>query len=154
MTETDSPVAFDTNLLVYAFDTAEGVRQELAYELMEDVLSGKIRLCLTTQIISEFFVNVTAEKKRAAVENPLSVFQAEETIKDILSLPNVSLAEFGFNTILAALALKKVTNSSYWDCLIAATMKENGITTIYTEDKQFRNIEGITVINPFDKRGV
>ncbi len=149
MTETDSTVAFDTNLLVYAFDTAKGLRQQLAYELLEEVLSGKIRLFLTTQIASEFFVNVTAEKKRAAVENPLSISEAEDTIRDILSLPNVSLATLGFNTIFSALSLKKASNASYWDCLIAATMKENGITTIYTEDKGFEKIEGINVINPF-----
>lgn len=152
MTETDLPVAFDTNLLVYAFDTAAGLRQELAYELLEDVLSGEIRLFITTQIVSEFFVNITAEKKRAAVENPLSISEAEGTIRDILSLPNVSLAELSFDTIFAALSLKKVTGASYWDCLIAATMKEHGITTIYTEDKGFEKIEGIKAVNPFEKR--
>ena len=146
------PVAFDTNLLVYAFDAGAGLRQELAYELLEDVLSGKIRLFITTQIVSEFFVNITAEKKRAAVENPLSVSEAEGTIKDILSLPNVSLAELNFSTIFAALSLKKVAKASYWDCLIAATMKENGVTTIYTEDKEFEKIEGIKVVNPFVKK--
>jgi predicted nucleic acid-binding protein len=39
---------------------------------------------------------------------------------------------------------------SFWDGLIWAAAKENGIPVIYTEDFQHgRDIEGVRIINPF-----
>ncbi len=35
-------------------------------------------------------------------------------------------------------------------CLIAATMRENNIFSIYTEDDDFESISWLTVINPFE----
>ncbi|WP_304840718.1 hypothetical protein [Methanocalculus sp.] len=42
----------------------------------------------------------------------------------------------------------------FWDALLVATMVENHIHTIYTEDAHFRKIPGITVINPFTPSAV
>ena len=39
---------------------------------------------------------------------------------------------------------------SFWDALIWAAAKENGISVVYTEDFQHgREIEGVRIINPF-----
>jgi predicted nucleic acid-binding protein len=39
---------------------------------------------------------------------------------------------------------------SFWDALIWAAAKENGIPVVYTEDFQHgRDIEGVRIINPF-----
>lgn len=39
---------------------------------------------------------------------------------------------------------------AFWDALIWAAARENGIGTIYSEDFQNgRTIEGVTLINPF-----
>jgi predicted nucleic acid-binding protein len=41
----------------------------------------------------------------------------------------------------------------FWDALIAACMLEHGIEVIVTEnEKDFKNISGITIINPFRMR--
>ncbi len=41
----------------------------------------------------------------------------------------------------------------FWDALIAACMLEHGIEVIVTEsEKDFKNIPGITVLNPFKTR--
>ncbi len=38
----------------------------------------------------------------------------------------------------------------FWDALIAETMLENGVSTIYTEnEKDFKKMRGINAINPF-----
>ena len=39
----------------------------------------------------------------------------------------------------------------FWDAMLAATMMENNVSTIYTEDEIFGKIEGINAINPFNK---
>jgi len=39
----------------------------------------------------------------------------------------------------------------FWDALIAATMIENNVFTIFTENtKDFKKIKGITAINPLE----
>ncbi|MFQ6120763.1 MAG: type II toxin-antitoxin system VapC family toxin, partial [Methanosarcinales archaeon] len=42
-------------------------------------------------------------------------------------------------------------NIDSWDGYLLAIMKQNGIDTIYTIDKDFENIRGITMINPIPK---
>jgi predicted nucleic acid-binding protein len=43
---------------------------------------------------------------------------------------------------------------SFWDALIWAAARENGVSLIYTEDFQHgRDIEGVGVINPFVSGG-
>lgn len=54
-------------------------------------------------------------------------------------------------TLKKAMDISIKKNIEYWDALIAATMIENNISHIYTENiKDFR-IEGITAVNPFEK---
>lgn len=139
----------DTNVLVYAFEAAETLKHELAGDLVEEMLEGKLKAAVSTQILSELFVNITAEKKKTAVINPLSVQEAKSVLSDVISLAEIAVLEVKAGTVMNALAIKEESNASYWDCLIAATMIEHGITTIYTEDKEFEKIKGLTVMNPF-----
>ena len=150
---TDSPLCMiDTNLLVYMFEDAHELKHDLAYELLEDILEGGIRAALSTQILSELFVNLTAEKKRTVVTSPIDVSSAEIIIKDLTEAPHFTVFDVKSTNVVEAIRIKKNSSASYWDCLIAATMKEHGITTIYTEDREFEKISGITAINPFEWR--
>ncbi|MBI3036653.1 PIN domain-containing protein [Candidatus Woesearchaeota archaeon] len=147
----EEKVMIDTNVLVYGFDNSEGLKHELANELLEDAFEGKLSIVLSTQILSEFFVNITGERKKAGVNTPMSVDEANALIRDISSgFQSIAVVSVNLATVMKAMELKELPNSSYWDCLIAATMKENNITTIYTEDKAFEKIPGVTVINPFE----
>ena len=142
----------DTSLLVYMFEESYELRHELAYELLEDIMNHTINPAISTQILSELFVNLTAEKKKTVVTNALDIDSAEAIIKDIFTTPCFTVFEIKPSTIICAIEIKKSTNASYWDCLIAATMKEHGITTIYTEDKGFEKIEGLKIVNPFERK--
>jgi predicted nucleic acid-binding protein len=52
-----------------------------------------------------------------------------------------------------AIELEKLHRVPFWDALIAACMQEHGIQTIVTEnERDFRRIAGINVINPFKVR--
>ena len=149
----EEKVMIDTNILVYGFDNSEGLKHELANELLEEAFEGELSVTLSTQILSEFFVNITGERKKAGVNIPMNVAEAKALIKDIsFGFPSITVADIKLTTVMEALELKELSNASYWDCLIAAIMKEHGITTIYTEDKGFEKITGITVINPFERR--
>lgn len=149
----DEKVMIDTNILVYGFDNSEGLKHELANELLEQAFEGKLQVMLSTQILSEFFVNITGERKRTGVNKPMTVAEAKALVRDISSgFQSITVAGIRPATVVEAIELKELSNASYWDCLIAATMKEHGITTIYTEDKEFEKIGGIKAVNPFEKR--
>ena len=141
----------DTNILVYMFEDSCEAKHELAYELLEDVMENRISAAVSTQVLSELFVNLTAEKKKTVVTSPLDVKSAEVIIKDIAKTAHFTVFDVKPANVLGAIQLKKSSNISYWDCLIAATMKENSITKIYTEDKEFEKISEIMVINPFER---
>lgn len=148
----EEKVMIDTNVLVYGFDNSEGLKHELANELLEEAFEGNFSVVLSTQILSEFFVNITGERKKAGVNIPMSVDEAKALIKDIsIGFKSIAVVDVRLATVTEAMELKKSSNASYWDCLIAATMKENNIITIYTEDKGFEKIEGINAVNPFEK---
>ena len=53
-------------------------------------------------------------------------------------------------TLLSAFEINITYEAHYWDALIAATMRENNIFSIYTEDDDFESIPWLTVINPFE----
>ncbi len=146
----DNPLCIiDTNLLIYMFEESYELKHELAYELLEDMMEGRVKAAVSTQILSELFVNLTAEKKKTVVTHPLDVASAELIVEDIATTPRFTVFDVKPKNVLDAIQIKKSSKASYWDCLIAATMKEHGIRTIYTEDKDFEKIEGITAINPF-----
>ena len=52
-------------------------------------------------------------------------------------------------TIIRAIDINLEYNIPYYDALLAATMRENGIFNIYTENvKDFKAV-GIKAVNPF-----
>ncbi|MBI5225743.1 PIN domain-containing protein [Candidatus Micrarchaeota archaeon] len=60
---------------------------------------------------------------------------------------------FGYTgqTVVFALDLSERHSVHFFDALLAATMFENGIDTIYTENvEDFGKIPGIKAVNPFD----
>ncbi len=136
----------DTNVLVYAIDPSDGFKHELANELLESLISEEGKLAVSTQVLSETF-NVFTQAKMA--ESDFSIEDVHLIISDIVSLSGVPKLVVNPQTVLDAAKLHIEKGLEFYDALILATMKENGITTIYTEDKGFEKIEGITVINPF-----
>jgi predicted nucleic acid-binding protein len=56
-------------------------------------------------------------------------------------------------TIMKAMEIVESARAPFWDALIAACMLEHGIEIIVTEnEKDFKKIPGITVVNPFKAR--
>jgi len=58
---------------------------------------------------------------------------------------------FNEDTVINAIDISVKFKIHYWDSLLCATMKQNGITGLYTEnEKDFKKIAWITVVNPMD----
>ena len=136
----------DTNILVYAYDQSEKKKHEIAKELLKKCFEGKIKYALSTQNLSEFFVEIIKK-----IEFPLSKRDVSEIIKEIIEFDNLIILDIKPNTIISAVEISNKHDMSYWDSLLAATMKENGITEIYTENEKDFKLPWVKVVNPFKK---
>lgn len=145
MTEDECIFLIDTNVLVYAYDTKDLKKHRIAKELLSQCWQNMSKYAVSVQNLSELFSIVTQK-----IERKLPVEQAEQIISDIINFVNFIKIKFDSKTVLGAIDINKRTKCHYYDCLIAATMIENGIFSIYTENtKDFSRIYGVKAVNPF-----
>jgi len=135
----------DSNILIYAYDSSEKEKHVIAKNLIADCWKRKKIYALSVQNLSELFF-ITTKK----ITNPVKPDEMKKNIQDIISFTNFNILDINKNSILAAMDISSEIGISYWDALIASVMKENHIHTIVTEnDKDFKKIPWIKVINPF-----
>ncbi len=136
-------ILIDSNILVYASINDDSQKHYLATEYLKKILdsdSGVISL----QNITEFS-RVLLEKA-----NPKIDFATVNSfIFDFTKF--FSIVNYSYETIIRANALTGFKQTHFFDALLVATMQENNISTIVTENvKDFQKILGLTVINPFE----
>jgi len=56
---------------------------------------------------------------------------------------------YGAKTIIRAHEIRDEYRLHFWDALLAATMEENSVRTIITEDAHFQSVPWISLQNPF-----
>ncbi|MDP3918811.1 MAG: PIN domain-containing protein [Nanoarchaeota archaeon] len=147
MTETrsikDKLSLIDSNILVYAYNTTDKKKHNIAKKLLERCWEKEIKLTISAQNLAEFYVVVTEK-----VPNPLTIKEAEQIILDITKFSHWIVLHYDSNTLLKAISIQK--SKHFWDTLIVATMIENNVFQIYTENiKDFNKFKELTVINPF-----
>ena len=131
----------DTNILVYAYDSNDPVKQEYAQQLLRNCISDDTAV-LSAQVLSEFFTVVT---KR--IPNPLSTEEAEQVL-DILGI--LPVVEIDYRLVRRAIDLHRLYGISYWDSLIVAAAHRAGCKQILTEDLNAgQSYQGVLVVNPF-----
>ena len=131
----------DTNILVYAYDIDEPIKQARAQEILKQGIEGETAV-LSVQVIGEFFTVVT---KR--IPNPLSAQEAEQVL-DLLSI--LPVIDLDFRMVRHAIEIHRQHGIAYWDALIVAAAHRAECTQILTEDLNTgQPYEGVTVVNPF-----
>ena len=128
----------DTNVVVYAFDTADPEKQRVAVDVLE---SGR-RLVVSTQVLAETWWVLTRR-----LERPLSEDAAAEVIDELCRLPVV-----GTDTDLVrrAITTSRRRQLAVWDALIVEAARSSGCDRILSEDFQAgQDFDGVTVVNPF-----
>ena len=131
--------AVDTNVLIYAHDPRDPVKQAVARDLINDMEDGT----LLWQVACEF---LAASRKLVVVEFSLDL--AFDEIKKFRSIwtfqiPNAAVFDRLEN-------LRSRFSLSTWDSLLIAAGLEAGIDRLYTEDfSAYPNIDGMEIVNPF-----
>lgn len=141
MSDEVGPQFVDTNVLVYAHDTAAGPKRDAARVLLEQLWLTKTG-CLSIQVLQELYVTLTLK-----IANPLSREQAREIIS---SLGRWRVHIPGVTDVLDAIDLQRRHDVSFWDAMILLSAWKLGCDTVWSEDLQAGRVyDGVQVKSPF-----
>jgi predicted nucleic acid-binding protein len=131
--------AVDTNILIYAHDGRDPLKQATALSIVNSLLDG----ILLWQVACEFLWASRKLKPFGYDQN-----QARSELQKLrqvwaTALPSWSVMD-RTETLIPKYAL------SFWDANIVGACLEAGVRKLYTEDMGGqRNIEGLEIVNPF-----
>jgi predicted nucleic acid-binding protein len=135
-------VLVDTNLMVYAHDPSDPVKQSKAIEVLAHLHSLGIGR-MSTQTLAEFFAATTRGKKPLLPASKAGVqvqnFASSWIVFDVTSL-----------IIIESVRGVRTHKFSYWDSQLWATARLNQVSVIFTEEFNSGGaVEGVRFINPF-----
>jgi len=115
----------DTNILMYAHDTAAGDKHQRARALIEELWQKRSGV-VSTQVLQELTVNLRRKAKK-----PLDAKATREVVSDYLTWQVV--VNTG-ESILEALDLEARYQVSFWDALVIQAAHAAGADILYSED--------------------
>lgn len=130
---------FDTNLLIYADDPADPVKQSIAREIILDSLRHEQGV-LSTQVLLEYSAGLVRHLG-------LSPAFAAERVRFTAGFECVALST---DVVSRALDIMSRHSFSIWDAAIISAAVKGGCQLLFSEDMQhgFR-LDGTTIVNPF-----
>lgn len=133
----------DTNVLLYAYDNAAGARHETA-RLLIRALWQQGGAVLSTQVLQEFYVNVTRR-----IPKPLSPVAARGILGGYCAW---QVEHASCETVLRASEMQERHQLAFRDALIVAAAVQGGADMLLSGDLNAGQIiEGVRVVDPFDE---
>ena len=137
----DKLYSFDTNILIYAIDNTAGEKHNIAVELIDTSLDYQTVLCLQT--LTEFY-SASTRKGKMPIELAQQQIDDWQQLFPIIHATPASLTQ--------SFKLLNKHQLSFWDALLLATMQNNNVTHLLTEDMHDGSqFDGLMLINPFNK---
>lgn len=134
-------VFVDTNVLVYARDAGEPVKQPSAARWIEQLWleqTGRTSI----QVLNEYYVTVT-RKLRPGMES-------DDAWADVHALLAWDPQPVDRDLVLRAREVERRHDLSWWDAMIVTAAQLQGCALLLTEDLQDGwTCDGVTVCNPF-----
>ncbi|MDO5627178.1 MAG: PIN domain-containing protein [Mobilicoccus sp.] len=129
---------FDTNVLVYAFDAGEPVKQEQARRLMAEHPDAVI----STQVLLEWYAVVTRK-----FTPPVPAGEAAEVLSELAEL---TVVPADAELVVRAGRTSVAHQLSIWDAMIIESAALHGCPTLWSEDMADGAVlRGVTIRNPF-----
>lgn len=142
MTEANETFLIDSNILVYAYEEQPSSKKVRAQKLLANFFLGDKICAVSNQNLGELTSSFLVKGKGDADK-------IKKAIDDINNHNNFIKLSYNAKTIISAINIMTEFNSPFWDALIIATMKENHIFSIYTENTKDFKASGINAVNPF-----
>ena len=137
----ETKVFLDTNIIIYAYDASAKEKHEQAKKLLVDLWDSGQGV-LSTQVLQEFFVNVTQK-----IPQPLTVNMAKDIVSDLLRW---EIVVNDGDSIMEAIELHSRHKYSFWDSLIIQAAIKGGASLLLSEDLDGgQTIHGVVIKNPF-----
>jgi predicted nucleic acid-binding protein len=139
-------IFLDTNVLVYAVDSADRTKQATALAVLEDP-SLRAGFAISTQVLQEFYVTVTRK-----LETPLTPAEAMLQVRELEALTVVLVDT---DLIHSAILTSDRHGFSFRDALIIESAIRASCHRLLTEDLQdgFVVRDRLVVENPFRAGG-
>ena len=146
MTMSVEPGIVDTNVLIYALDTA-APQHVAARALLNAAREDAATLFVTSQILCEFYSVMTNPRR---IARPRDAAEALTVLSEMLAFLHVLPVPDGtIDRLLDLLRRRPVTGSDVFDLHIVAAMQANGIGRIYTFNiADFEAFPELSVITP------
>ena len=130
----------DTNILIYAHDVDAKSKHEKAKNVLRE-LWGERSGALSTQVLQEFYVNVTRK-----IPHPIS----KESARLVVSSYVIWCVDTTHVEISTAFRIEDEYRIGFWDALIVAAALKSGADRILSEDLNAgQTIAGVRIENPF-----
>lgn len=139
--------AIDVNLLVYASDT-ESPFQEKGSAFLQRCVPGDEVFCVGWPTLMGYLRIVTHP---AIFRRPLTPAQAQRNVETLLGSPrcHVLSEDEGFWEVYRDVAREvPVRGNLVPDAHLAALLRQHGIVTLYTHDRDFRKFSFLRVRDP------
>lgn len=128
-------VLLDTNVLAYADDRSETLKQQQALQIFDALLAAGSGV-VSAQTLSEFFVTVTRK-----LAEPLPLPEAQETVHRFVRIWKVA----GITSSVILEAVRGAVQHRLW-----AVARLNRIPILLSEDfSDGTALEGVRFVNPF-----
>jgi toxin-antitoxin system PIN domain toxin len=140
-------VSIDANILVYAANLHDPMHVP-ARSLVERLAAGPDLLYLFWPTIMAY-LRITTNPR--ALQIPIPTARAIENIDGLLRLPHVVSPSEGkpFWATYLASGGQVARGNMVPDTHLATLMRENGVRTLYTRDRDFRRFDFLEVRDPF-----
>jgi predicted nucleic acid-binding protein len=136
--------AVDTNVLVYAFDEDEPIKQAKANELLGRLSQFPADTFIPWQVAAEFL----AVLRRWQVAGQLKAAEVEEAFRIVRGMLPLRLPRIRMLKISADLHNR--FSLSHWDSMLIAACKEAKVDVLYSEDMNpGTDYDGLRIENPF-----
>lgn len=139
--------ALDTNVLLYAVNASDPV-SATAHATVERLARGPELLYVFWPVAMGF---LRLSTNAALTDEPLSPAEALAIVEDLIDRPHVRTPgeAAGFLGVYRDTSSAGTRGGAVTDAHIAALMRQHGVRTIYTRDRDFRRFDGIGVEDPF-----
>ncbi len=136
-----APVFVDSNVLVYARQAGEELKQPVAAQWVEQLWRDQLGRT-SMQVISETYITLTRK-----IRPPLDPDAAWSYVSPLLSWDPQPLDA---KVVARAREIERRFRISWWDSLIVSAAQIQNCALLLTEDLQDRAVyDGLTVRNPF-----
>jgi uncharacterized protein len=142
--------AIDVNVLLFASDSANPLHRR-AVEFLQERATGSDVLYLAWSTVMSY---LRISTHPAIFANPLQPDEAARNAETLLRLPHVrTLAEEdGFWDLYREVTKGMPTRGNdVPDARLATLLRQHGVATLYTNDRDFRKFDFLNVRDPFAK---